>query len=434
MQHLGRRRVYSLSDPTAQSAELGFVYDKVRDAELRRNVWRFAIRRAILRPIDTSTIIWSPPAWVAATTYPAGSVISYTPLLLNENEQGANPISYLWYNDVAISGASSNPTPDVATYWHRYFGPVSVEPFVSGPVNAAVPAAPTLGSTSGGGFGQTNYYVVVTYITGAGETLPSGEVEQVVLASNLLTVTSPIAQTGATSYNVYGSTSPGAETLQNSSPIMLGTGWTEPSSGLVAGRGVPLAAIASYWAGELTLLGSTIYSSLISNNTDVPPTNNWLAQGGTYVPLHPLYPLGAGPSSQLTTLNAFRLPYGFLRKAPTDPRGDYSPWLGAPTGPMETDWLFEGDYLVSSSSAPIMLRFVGDIIDVYEFDPMFCEMLSARIGTEIAASLVEPALVQQMISNCRLHYRSEAIEARQANSILIGSEAPPVDLYIAVRL
>jgi hypothetical protein len=321
--HCGRKRIYSFADPSAQAAELSFVYDKCRDAELSRNVWAFAIRRAVLRPIDTATVIWSPPTWVATTSYAAGAVISYTPVGLNASELGANPLSYLWYTDLAITGSVANPTPDVATAWHRYFGPVTADPYVA----------------------------------------------------------------------------------------------------------------TSYWTGELTLVGgTTLYSSLISNNTDLPPTANWLQQGGTFAPLNILYPIGTGPANNTRTANAYRLPYGFLRKAPQDPRGDFGVWLGAPSGLMDTDWVYENGYLVSRDGQPLLIRFIADIIDVYEMSPMFCEGLAARIATEIAPSLVEKDILSVTLANTARHYRGEMVEARMANAVLIGSEAPPLDSYISCRL
>src|SRR5207344_778069 len=53
----------------------------------------------------------------------------------------------------------------------------------------------------------------------------------------------------------------------------------------------------------------------------------WLQIGGAEFPmgvglttLNIVYPIGSGPSSQNTTRNVFRLPAGYLRKAPTDPK------------------------------------------------------------------------------------------------------------------
>lgn len=104
----------------------------------------------------------------------------------------------------------------------------------------AAPSAPTLSSVAGGALGATTYYVKITYKSASGETLGSTEASLAVLASNLLKVTSPSAETGAVSWSVYVSTSTGTETRQQAG-IAIGTDWTEASSGLVAGAALPVS-------------------------------------------------------------------------------------------------------------------------------------------------------------------------------------------------
>jgi hypothetical protein len=103
------------------------------------------------------------------------------------------------------------------------------------------PDAPVLSSTSGGTLAATTYYVKVAYVSASGTVgLTSAEVSLAVDADYLLSVASPPALSGATDYNVYVSDSTGTETLQNTSPIAIGTDFTEPSSGLVSGDVAPL--------------------------------------------------------------------------------------------------------------------------------------------------------------------------------------------------
>lgn len=103
----------------------------------------------------------------------------------------------------------------------------------------ANPAAPTTSTSSAGLLAGVTAYVKTTYVGGFGETEPSGETSQVVASNHVLVVTSPAAATGATGYNVYVGTAAGTETLQNASPIAIGTNWTEPVTGLVAGTTPP---------------------------------------------------------------------------------------------------------------------------------------------------------------------------------------------------
>jgi len=109
-------------------------------------------------------------------------------------------------------------------------------------INKAIaPAAPSLSQTAGGALGARTYYVVVTGKTLApGETWYSAESTLAIDANKLLKVTSPAASTGdVTQYNVYASTVSGTETKQTTSSVNLGTDWTEPGTGLIAGSALP---------------------------------------------------------------------------------------------------------------------------------------------------------------------------------------------------
>lgn len=103
----------------------------------------------------------------------------------------------------------------------------------------AAPPAPVLSSGAGGSLPATTYYVVITYVDPYGETNQSAESSLAVAANNLLFLTTPAASGDATGYNIYVGTAPGAETLQTPTPVPIGTGWEEPTSGLLTGTAVP---------------------------------------------------------------------------------------------------------------------------------------------------------------------------------------------------
>jgi hypothetical protein len=63
------------SEISSRSSECAFVYDKLRRAELQRNTWRFAIREAVLRAIDSTTLLLVPALYVSTTTYFVGSIV-----------------------------------------------------------------------------------------------------------------------------------------------------------------------------------------------------------------------------------------------------------------------------------------------------------------------------------------------------------------------
>jgi hypothetical protein len=114
--------------------------------------------------------------------------------------------------------------------------PIASSPCLAG---LSAPLAPLLASVAGGALAAARYFVQIAYVTAAGETAASTEVSFSVAANSLLQVPSPPASSFATGWNVYVSTTSGAGTLQNASPIVIGTPWTEPTSGLIAGAAMP---------------------------------------------------------------------------------------------------------------------------------------------------------------------------------------------------
>ena len=304
-QHCRAERFSAFTDFSASAQEIGFVYDKLREAELRRRVWRFAVRRSVLRAIDSTTLLWTPPAYASATSYSFGQVVTY-------NGE--------WWQ---AKTASTGQTPAAGAYWQHYFGPDTLELFTAGAV--------------------------------------------------------------------------------------------------------------TFHAGELTSSGGVVYLSLIDANQDTPPTSNWLAVNGTTAALQILYPISTGPRTDQTTANVFRLPVGYLRRAPSEEKGAHYYYVGVAAGPPQEDWVFEGDYIVSRDAGPLMLRFVANMVDVPDFDPMFCEGLAARIAVECAPRIAAPDFLDKAIANSERHYRREIQEAGEVNGIERGPISPPVDDWIIAR-
>jgi hypothetical protein len=112
------------------------------------------------------------------------------------------------------------------------------------PADVSVPVAPVLGQIVSGSLAAQTYYVQTTYITAAGETLPSSVQSLAVLANNVLTVASPPVLAGVSGWNVYVGTTPANLQKQNSALLGIGSGYVEPVSGLVAGEVPPAVSTA----------------------------------------------------------------------------------------------------------------------------------------------------------------------------------------------
>jgi len=309
LQLLRTHRISAFTDHSLEAQELAFAYPKLRDAELRAHVWRFAVRRTPLYAISTTTKVWTPPTWSSSTTYAVGEVVK---------DSDGN-----WWQSRVASNTARTPDTDAGYYtaasWQAYFGPEVMEVYAAGD---------------------------------------------------------------------------------------------------------------TFFAGDLTY-DSAVYLSLTNGNDDDPPSSNWLAVNGTVATLQLLYPIGAGPASDPTTSNVFRLPRGFLRQAPSQPKGAANPYLGAGKGNWREDWVLEGQYLVSASPGPVLMRYVADFVDVTQMEPTFCEMLAARLALEVGPRLPGAA---EDYNRLRRHYRDTRLEAIGLNLIETG----PIDFdlsdYLAVRL
>ena len=92
-----------------------------------------------------------------------------------------------------------------------------------------------------------------------------GEKSQAIGANDVLTVTSPSASDGATGYNVYHHTASGDLKLQNVSPIAIGTDYTETTGSLNDGAAPPSANTGWYGhvltvTSPISIIGATHYN------------------------------------------------------------------------------------------------------------------------------------------------------------------------------
>ena len=535
LQHVGAEMMdatLGFDEVSKNAQQVSFAYGKLRRAELRRNVWRFATRRAVLRPIDTNTLMLSPNSWDAGTTYFTGSIV-------------ADASNNLWIS--RIPNNIDNAVTD-AVSWEPYFGPLSVtlydstKSYFSGELvytaagdgtyntylslvnsNALHPALPNQWSVNTVYFKNqvvqvfpayssvTTYTKGQTVVDGGGNTFsslvsanlnhtPSTSTAQWALMPvlTLSSVPAPVVTPLPTPLT----SSPVIEWAESTTYglgafVMFNA--TEYLSILASNTGnFPNAAASTFWTAvtggtlymslinlnlgnnpaslpQLWLVGTTyainalvvasdgfIYTSVAGGNVGHNPVGDagvhwtktvlpiwtpvftqgggnqqWMQIGGASFPtgvglagFNITYPVAAGPASQASTRNVYRLPSGYLRTAPSDPKAGSVSFLGAPSGLQYTDWIYEGDFIVTREVDPITLRFVADMVDVIRMDDMFCEGLAARIAVGVCEPLTQSTTKIGIIEK---EYMKIMTEARTVNGIETGATEPPLDDYLTAR-
>lgn len=421
LQHVGARRIVAFTDQSKAASEVSFVYDKVRRAELRRNIWVFATRRAVLRPVDVNSLLFVPAAWNAAKTYLPGSIVSYNGLLYHANSMVA----------VNVEPDTNSPT------WTLYFGPMMLTPWTN----------------SAGGSAPPNWNSGTSYA--AGFLVTGSDGNEYVSNLNGNVGFNPVND-GGVHWQLVGPSAAGQGYYAGelvyypsgpSAQIYLSIKSNNDDTPNVV---PPWTSSTIYAKGQTATFSNVVYQSTIDLNLNQQPTGtgdwivppatqtdqmmgqNWMLLGAaTYQGLNINYPLGSGPATQSTTRNIFLLPNGFLRPAPQDPKAGNTSYLGAPTGLQDADWTYENGYIVSREVYPIPYRFIADMAEVNRFDDMFCEGMAARIAEEVCEELTQSTAKLQTIA---VFYKTLMGEARIVDGIEAGAVQPPEDLYLTCRI
>lgn len=373
LQRVGQTRITTLTDDSKQADEVTFCYDKLRIAEMRRNVWTFSVRVVALRPFNPpsagtlGTVMLAAAAWSATNNYIQGSLVSFT-----------NGRVYFSRTTNINSSPDTNPTD-----WAQYFGPKTVSPY----------------DVSGG----TMYY--------------PGELVYT-LSGTAPTVFMSLAQSNdvPTTTNAWVAT-----TYYNKGDTVTGTDAAVYQSKLDFNLNInPVGDGGVHWV-----------TTPVANQPDQRAGQNWLKLDAAVTSINFVFPVGAGPASQSESLNVYFLPYGFLRQAPQNPKAGAVTFLGGPTGNQYNDWTFSGGFLLTRQSPLILLRFAADIADVTQMDSMFCEGLSCRIGMEVCEPLTQSVAKIQGIG---AEYKQFMGDARAVNGIEQGPTEPYEDDFISVRI
>lgn len=369
IQLVGGRQLQSWDDVNDRAQEMRSAYDGLRQAELRRNVWTFATRKAYLRPVDTTTILLTPPVYDGSAEYAAGMIatgVGYT----------GGTVAFQVFRYISTA---SPPSDAAVSPWDRYFGPMTATPYDSG----------------------------IGYARGEIVYSPANVDALIYLSLTDVNKNDPtvIPAWDATITYRKGDTVTYL-TLEYQSDVDLNLNQTPDVSNwtLVSGLG--------------TQVGLRIGQS-------------WLRLDGfTWETPNILYPVGSGPLSDPSTSNVFYLPYGWLADAPQTPKAGSTSWLGAPWGSQYSPALIENGFIVNTFQSPFVYRFVADIAEVYKMDPMFCQGLGARLGLTVAPRLTG---AEDRVASIGASYARFMMEARIKNGIESGPTEPPMDDWLACR-
>lgn len=326
------------------AAEVSYVYDKLRQAELERNDWTCAIKRTVLRACDSNTMVIAPALWSPSIAYFVGSIVS---------DQSGN----FWES---ILPNNLNNDPLLTQYWRPYFGSGAVQIYVSTQSYYSGEMVYTV-------VGDGTYFVYRSMIDGNSDnpvTATAWSATTTYFNDQVVTFNS-VAYMSLVDLNL------------NQQPDTHPAQWTTI---FVGGNG----SINWFLVGGVGMPG-----------------------GLSLTKLNLIYPIGSGPSSQQGSRNIFMLPANFLRIANQNPKGTATV-LGGPSGYTYNDWNIEAGFLVSGETGPIPLRFVADLTDVRLMHAMFCEGLAARIAIAVCQTLTQSSSQLQSIASQYKKFMDEA--------------------------
>src|SRR5258708_28560486 len=103
-------RITSFADNSKEAAAINLCYDTLRRGELRKEFWKFAIKRAVTRNVQPTDSLITFPAWANGSSFANNDIVLYTDGLLY----------------ISLSAANVGNVPSTATTkWSLYTGPVT---------------------------------------------------------------------------------------------------------------------------------------------------------------------------------------------------------------------------------------------------------------------------------------------------------------------
>lgn len=396
--HLGLPAILDVDEDSLRNTTISAAYDKMREAELERNVWNFAKKKVVLRPVTATSRLIAPRAWVSTETYLPGAIVA--------DDNGDLWISWLADN--------LNNEPGVSSAWDGYFGPAAIDVYDS---TVSYYAGELVYKATSGVKGGFAIFMSST-------------------ASNTAAPDTGTAWSATATYGLNDRVLSGGYMWRSLITLNLNiTPAVPPNDWFAAGT----YSIAN------TAVGSDgfIYTSVINGNIDHDPVGDngtkWTkgdaaawsrdpepyTSAGTWLPIFsdmtnmPGDATYVGQTSVTGVKNVFRAPNGGLRQAR----------LGYRNRLLPNDYEPHGDY-ITSGDAIILVEFVANVRDVTKMHSMFCEGLAIRIALATCKKLTGS---ENAIATLASEYNKFMNEARTINAIEAGPEEPDEDEYITTR-
>lgn len=115
--------------------------------------------------------------------------------------------------------------------------------------------------------------------------------------------------------------------------------------------------------------------------------------------------------------------YGYRYQLPSDCLRLIEVWEGE-------DFQVEGKYIVTDYSAPIHIRYVRKVTVINDFDPVFRDVISARLAIELCDRLTARA---DKRGSVQVEYSTLLSQAAQTDAIENPNAEPPVSDLISCR-
>lgn len=117
-------------------------------------------------------------------------------------------------------------------------------------------------------------------------------------------------------------------------------------------------------------------------------------------------------------LNRYTLPGDYARLCRDDETG------------LRTDWKVEGGYIITQDASPLQFIYIALVTNPGQFDPLFCEALSAKLALETCAEITESSAKEDRIKE---RFKDAMADARQGNAYEEDAELPLEDDWVTCR-